>query len=72
MDSTSPPIHELSSCKLRENVVAACHLDQRWRRPQQTPNKLETVPWHSLTVDAKLLAGGKWVLSLRTDGELQL
>src|ERR1700728_521164 len=66
--STMLPIGELSSSKLKEEVITACHLDQCWRHPKQTPTKLETILWHSLTVNVKLqLARGRWVLSLCTN-----
>jgi hypothetical protein len=71
-DSTSPHSCELPAGDLRQMVVAACRLDRRWCRPDQTPTKSETTSWHPHTLQVKLLPGGKWVLSLRTNGALHI
>lgn len=66
------PYSGLSASDLRQKVITACHLDQRWRRADQTLTKLETTPWHPDILQAKLLAGGEWVLNLRANGELHI
>jgi hypothetical protein len=70
--SSSPHSCGLSVSDLRQKVVTGCHLDQRWCRQDQTPTKSETTSWHPRTLEAKLLPGGEWVLSLRTNGELHI
>jgi hypothetical protein len=57
---------------LRSRALYAHRLDRRWRSSGLVPRVVQTHPCDALTRSVSILHGGEWVLTLASNGSLQL